>query len=110
MAAVEPVGGADPLESAQWLVIRGTLREADLAMLLEDSTGDDRSDVTLDLFDAENLTPGGCWAIRRLADELWSRRRRLTVMFQLGGRVADALRSSGTIQHPRAVFHGTHRE
>jgi hypothetical protein len=35
MAAVEPFGSADPFDTAQWLVVRGALRESDLVPLLE---------------------------------------------------------------------------
>lgn len=39
MAAVEPLGSADPSDPVQWLVVRGPLREADLVALL-DGTAD----------------------------------------------------------------------
>jgi hypothetical protein len=104
MAAVEPLGSADPLDSAQWLVVSGTLREGDLASLLEGTAEVPGGNVTLDLCSLQVLTSGGCWAIRNLADELWARGRRLAVVFPEGGHVGDVLRASGTIDHPHIAF------
>jgi hypothetical protein len=101
MAAVHPLGSTDPNDRARWLILQGTLKEADLLPLLETVIAGDVGIVTLDLCDLETLTTGGCWTIRRLADELWVRGCRLSVVFSEDGPVADALRSSGTMQHPR---------
>ena len=59
MAAVEPLGSADPFDTAQWLVVRGTLRESDLVPLLEGAIADGGGSVTLDLCNLDVLTPGG---------------------------------------------------
>jgi len=107
MAAVEPLGSADPYERMQWFVVSGTLRESDLASLLEGTAAAGDGNVTLDLCNLQVLTPGGCWTIRTLADELWAGRRKLTVVFPRDGRVGDVLRSSGTIEHPRIAFQGS---
>lgn len=107
MAAVEPLGSADALDATQWLVVRGTLRESDLAPLLERTSGAERCDVTLDLLNLDHLTPGGCWTIRNLADDLWRRGCLLTVLVRAGGVAAEALRSSGTAAHPRVVVQGS---
>jgi len=104
MAAVEPLGSADPLDPAQWLVVSGTLREADLASLLEGTAEVAGGNVTLDLCSLQVLTTGGCWTIRNLADELWARGRRLAVVFPETGHVGDVLRTSGTIEHPHIAF------
>jgi hypothetical protein len=103
MAAVEPLGSADPMDTTRWLIVRGTLREADLPSLLEQTDSSDAEHVTLDLFNLDLLTPGGCWTIRSLADDLWRRGRQLTVVYS-SGPVADALRTSGTLQPGRAIF------
>jgi len=106
MAAVEPLGSADPFDRAQWLVVRGTLKEADLGILLDRTAAADSWSVTLDLCNLDVLTTGGCWTIRTLAEELWSQGRSLTVVFPAAGPVADALRGTGTIEHPRISFQG----
>jgi hypothetical protein len=107
MAAVEPLDAADPTDLDRWLVIRGTVREGDLVPLLEGVQAADRQDATLDLLEVDDLTAGGCWAIRALADELWQERRRLTVVYRLESPSAERLRSSGTIGHPHIVFQGS---
>ena len=107
MAAVEPLGSADPFEKGQWLVVSGTLREADLVSLLEGTVGARNEDVTLDLCDLDVLTAGGCWTIRTLADELWALGGRLTIVFPQRGQVGDVLRATGTIEHPRIAFKGS---
>jgi hypothetical protein len=104
MADVEPLGSADPLDPAQWLVVSGTLREGDLASLLKGTAEVPGGNVTLDLCSLQVLTLGGCWTIRNLADELWARGRRLAVVFPEDGHVRDVLRASGTIDHPRIAF------
>lgn len=104
MAAVEPLGSADPFDTAQWLVVRGTLRESDLAPLLDGAIADGGGSVTLDLCNLDVLTPGGCWTIRNLAEELWARGCLLTVVIPSGGHVADVLRETGTVEYPRTVF------
>jgi hypothetical protein len=104
MAAVEPLGSADPFDTAQWFVVRGTLRESDLIPLLDGAVADGSESVTLDLCNLDVLTPGGCWTIRNLAEELWARGCLLTVVIPSGGHVADVLRASGTVEHPRMVF------
>ena len=107
MAAVEPLDAADPTDPGRWLVIRGAVREGDLVPLLEGVQAADRQDATLDLLEVDDLTAGGCWAIRVVADELWQERRRLTVVYRLESPCADQLRSSGTIRHPHIIFHGS---
>jgi len=102
MAAVEPLGSADPFDTAQWLVVRGALRESDLVPLLEGAIAEGRQR------DARSLQPGrshsrGGGTIRNLAEELWARGCLLTV-FPAGGHVAEMLRSSGTLDHARTVF------
>lgn len=104
MAAVEPLGSADPFDTAQWFVVRGTLRESDLVPLLEGAIADGGGSVTLDLCSLDVLTPGGCWTIRNLAEELRARGSLLTVVFPAGGHVADVLRSTGTVEHARMAF------
>jgi hypothetical protein len=114
MAAVEALRSADPLDATQWLVIRGTLRESDLPPLLEGTTAPTGGNVTLDLCNLEDLTPGGCWTIRNLGEDLWSRGLCLTVVYGGGGAVADVLRSTGTVGHRRIFFQespiDTHRQ
>lgn len=107
MAAVEPLGSADPLDATQWLVVRGTLREVDLPSLLEEAGGPGLGDVTLDLVNLDRLTPGGCWTIRNLADELWSQGRRLTVVFSVDAPIVDVLRATGTFDDHRMRFQGS---
>jgi hypothetical protein len=104
VAALEPLDAADPFDATLWIVIRGTLREGDLLPFLDGSVSLDRPDVTLDLQDAEDLTPGGCWALRKLGDDLWAAGRRLTVVFGSDGPIHEALRASGTTAHPRIRF------
>ena len=101
MATVRWLGSADSNEGVPWLVIGGTLKEADLVPLLRAAGSTDPGVVTLDLCDLEALTPGGCWTICRLADDLWATGCRLSVVFPEQGPVGEALRSSGTLQHPR---------
>jgi hypothetical protein len=107
MAAVEPLGSADPMDPTQWFIVRGTLKEADLEPLLEGTGTGGRGNVTLDLLDLDTLTPGGCWTIRNLAEDLWHRGRLLTVVFRDGDRVAEVLRSTRTIGHRHTVFRGS---
>lgn len=107
MAAVEALEASDPFGAAQWLVVSGTLREADFLPLLERTADGGRGDVTLDLFDLETLTLGGCWTIRNLADALWGQGRRLTVVFRGGEPIGDVLRTTGTFDHPRVAFQGS---
>ena len=90
----------------QWFVVSGTLRESDLASLLEGTAAGGDANVTLDLCNLQVLTPGGCWTIRTLADELWAGRRGLIVVSPQNGRVGDVLRSTGIIEHPRIAFEG----
>lgn len=101
MAIVRALGSSGSNDVAHWVTVGGTLKEADLAALLEAAGSRHLGVVTLDLCDLEALTPGGCWTIRCLADELWVRGCRLSVLFRDEGPVAEALRSSGTMQHPR---------
>ena len=107
MAAVLPLGFTDPNDGTQWLVLQGTLKESDLAPLLETAISSPAGIVTLDLCDLATLTQGGCWTIRRLADDLWARGCRLSVVFPSQGHVADLLRSTGTTSHPRVAFHAS---
>jgi hypothetical protein len=107
VAAVVPIGFTDPSDGTQWLVLQGTLKESDLAPLFETATSSDIGIVTLDLCDLATLTRGGCWTIRRLADDLWARGCRLAVVFPAQGLVADVLRSTGTMGHPRVAFHAS---
>lgn len=104
MAAVESLDSADPTDAAQWFVVRGSLKASDLMPLLVRTMAAHSGDVTLDLLSLDHLTAGGCWTIRNLAEDLWRQGRLLTVLFPPGGPTADMLRSSGTIDHPRAAF------
>jgi hypothetical protein len=45
-------------DRTQWLVLRGTLKEADLAPFLDMATSSDVGIVTLDLCDLATLTQG----------------------------------------------------
>jgi hypothetical protein len=107
VAAVVPLGFTDPNDRTQWLVLQGTLKESDLAPLLDTAISSDAGIVTLDLCDLATLTHGGCWTIRGLADDLWARGCRLAVVFPAQGPVADMLRSTGTMGHPRVAFHAS---
>jgi hypothetical protein len=107
VAAVTALGFTDPNDRTQWLVLRGTLKESDLAPLLDTATSSDAGILTLDLCDLATLTHGGCWTIRRLADDLWARGCRLSVVFPSQGHVGDMLRSTGTMSHPRVAFHAS---
>lgn len=107
MAAAVPLGFTDPNDRTQWLVLQGTLKESDLPPLLDTAISSDAGIVTLDLCDLATFTHGGCWTIRRLADDLWDRGCRLAVVFPAQGPVADVLRSTGTTAHPRVAFHAS---
>ena len=107
MAAVHPFGSGDPNDRESWLVLEGTLKEADLPPLLETAIASGADSVTLDLCDLDALSIGGCWTIRHLADALWARSCRLSVVFPVEGPIAHLLHSTGTIRHPRIVFHAS---
>jgi hypothetical protein len=106
MASVEPLDVADPSDPS-WLVVRGTLREGDLISLLQGLQAAKCPDATIDLLEVDDLTVGGCWAIRTLADEMWAQRRNLSVVFRLDTPSADQLRFSGTMDHPHIAFLGS---
>jgi hypothetical protein len=107
VAAVHPFGSVDPNEGGSWLVLEGTLKEADLVPLLEIVVASGAGSVTLDLCDLDALTVGGCWTIRRLADDLWPRSCAVSVVFPADGPIVQTLRSTGTIDHPRILFHAS---
>lgn len=107
VAAVQPFGSVDPDERERWFVLEGTLKEADLPSLLGTAIASDADSVTLDLCDLDALTVGGCWTIRNLADDLWGRGCRLCVVFPVAGPIVELLRSTGTMRHPRIMFHAS---
>jgi len=107
MAAVESLGSANPIDAVQWLIVRGTLRADDLVSLLDRATAGKPADVALDLLSLDQLSPGGCWTIRNLAEHLWRDGRLLTVLYHPDGIIADALHAGGTIQHPHIAFRAT---
>lgn len=106
---MHPFGSVDPDPREPWLVLEGTLKEADLPSLLDLAVASDADSVTLDLCDLDALTVGGCWTIRHLADDLWGRNCRLCVVFPVDGPIVQLLRSTGTMNHPRIVFHASYR-
>ena len=107
MAAVESLGSANPIDAVQWLIVRGTLRADDLVSLLDRATAGKPADVALDLLSLDQLSAGGCWTIRNLAEHLWREGRLLTVLYHPDGIIADALHAGGTIQHPHIAFRPT---
>jgi hypothetical protein len=63
-------------------------------------------DVTVDLTEVAELTTGGCWALRRLADRVWERGWRMTVLITPDRPARDSLERTGTIGYPRIRFEG----
>ena len=101
MAAIEQLGLPD---STAWLVLRGRVWEGDEQRLVDQALAHD-GDVTVDLTEVEQLTIGGCWALRRLADLLWERGRRVTILIPPAAR--EPLVRSGTLGYPRIQFEET---
>jgi hypothetical protein len=101
VAAIEQLGFPD---ATAWLVLRGRVWEGDEQRLVEQALAHE-GDVTVDLTEVEDLTIGGCWALRRLADQLWERGRRVTVL--IPGTSRGVLQRSGTLGYSRIRFEET---
>jgi hypothetical protein len=101
VAAIEQLGFPD---ATAWLVLRGRVWEGDEEHLAEQALAHE-GDVTLDLTEVDELTIGGCWALRRLADLLWARGRRVTVLMRPSARAV--LERSGTLAYARIHFEET---
>ncbi len=97
MAAIEQLGPAD---ATTWLVLHGRVWEGDEQRLLERAIAED-GDVTVDLTEVDELTIGGCWALRSLADRMWERGRRLSVLIRPEHPSRELLVRTGTLGHPR---------
>jgi hypothetical protein len=102
IAAIEQLGLPD---ASTWLVLRGRVWEGDEERLLDQALASD-GDVTVDLTDVEELTIGGCWALRRLADRLWERGYRVTMLVPHDHPSRVPLERSGTIGYARIRFEG----
>ena len=102
MASVEPLGLSEP--DGLWLVISGRLWEGDADRLLTQADAQTRGDVTVDLLGVEELDPGGCSVLRRLAEHLWEQGRLMTLVYEPTGRVARTLARSGTLDDYRMMF------
>lgn len=102
IAAIEQLGFPD---ASTWLVLRGRVWEGDEQRFLDQALAAN-GDVTVDLTDVEELTIGGCWALRRLADGLWERGHRVTMLVPHDHRSRVALERSGTIGYARIRFEG----
>ncbi len=102
MAAIEQLGFAD---ASSWLVLTGRVWEGDEPRLLEHALAVD-ADVTVDLLEVVELTTGGCWALRRLADRVWEGGHRMTVLMPGGGPVRQRLELTGTREYARIRFEG----
>ena len=97
MAAIEPLGFSD---APAWLVLRGRVWEGDEHGLIEQALSAD-GDVTVDLTEVGELTIGGCWALRRLADLVWERGHRVTLLVGRDRPSRDRLERTGTLAYAR---------
>ncbi len=103
VAAIEHLG---PPDASAWLLLRGRVWEGDEQVLVEQALAHD-ADVVVDLTDVADLTAGGCWALRQLADRLWERGRRVTILVPAVGAPRTSLERSGTMGYPRIRFEET---
>ena len=106
VAAIERFGVPD---TTAWLVLRGRVWEGDEEPLLEHALAVD-GDVTLDLTEVAELTTGGCWALRRLADHVWERGHRITMLIRRDRPSREPLERTGTIGYTRIRFEETGHE
>jgi hypothetical protein len=93
-------------DASAWLVVRGNVWEGDGERLVEEARGLD-GDVTLDLTEVAELTAGGCWALRHLAERLWAHGRRVTVLIRQGHPSRQLLERTGTLAHAHIRFEET---
>lgn len=100
MAAIEHLTTPD---ETTWLVLSGRVWEGDEELLADFACGFD-GDITVDLTEVRELTIGGCWALRRLADHVWERGHRVTVLMPHGPCAREPLERTGTIGYARIRF------
>jgi hypothetical protein len=103
VAAIELLGSNG---APAWLVLRGRVWEGDEQHLLEQAVAAD-GDVTVDLTEVGELTVGGCWALRRLADAVWERGHRITVLLPSNRPSREPLERTGTMSYARMRFEET---
>jgi hypothetical protein len=103
VAAIERLG---PLDPATWLVLRGRVWEGDEEGLAEYAVALD-GDITIDLTEVGELTAGGCWALRSLADHVWERGHRVTIVIPHSRTGLEPLERTGTIGYTRIRFEET---
>jgi len=92
------------LDMAAWIEVSGDLDGPDSAVLLDIARSADGNPVTIDARHTRSLSPKGCEALRYVGDQLADQGRRLRVVYRPGSPVAEALDSSGTLQHPSLEF------
>jgi hypothetical protein len=97
MAAIEHLGSPG---APAWFVLRGRVWEGDEQRLIEQALAAD-GDVTVDLTEVGELTIGGCWALRRLADQVWERGHRVTVLISSRTAAREPLERTGTLAHAK---------
>jgi hypothetical protein len=97
MAAIEHLGSPG---APAWFVLRGRVWEGDEERLIEQALAAD-GDVTVDLTEVGEITIGGCWALRRLADLIWERGHRVTVLISSRTAAREALERTGTLSYAR---------
>jgi hypothetical protein len=97
MAAIEHLGSPG---APAWFVLRGRVWEGDERGLVEQALAAD-GDVTIDLTEVGEITIGGCWALRRLADLVWNGGHRITVVISSQTAARDALERTGTLTYAR---------
>jgi hypothetical protein len=103
VAAIEHLGSPG---APAWFVLRGRVWEGDEQRLIEQALAAD-GDVTIDLTEVGELTFGGCWALRRVADLVWDRGHVVTVMLSPGRPARETLERTGTITYARIRFEET---
>ena len=94
------------VEATAWLVLRGRVWEGDEQGFSDLADAFD-GDVTVDLTEVDELTIGGCWALRRLADRFWERGHRVTMLIPHTRAGFQPLERTGTIGYVRIRFEET---
>ncbi len=90
-----------PEGTAAWIDLSGKLTERDEEWLKTDvDQGPILLGVTVDVTKLDELTPGGCSTLARLADHLHEQRRLLTVLHCREGPIRDVLQEAGLLDHP----------
>jgi hypothetical protein len=103
MAAIEHLGSPG---APAWFVLRGRVWEGDEERLVAQALAAD-GDVTIDLTEVGEVTIGGCWALRRLADLVWERGHRVTVLISSHRSARDPLERTGTLAYSKMRFEET---